>query len=232
MTRPIATSARPMRPDASPGGLVPVEKSAIQVADARDDLCPDACRFISRLQGMPPTSQGIGEARRSRNCRPIGLGLGRPGEVYVLIAGIKADVAVHFQISIPARRIGIDRRWIGEVGLILLEVVAGESARKDIHSLGNALAFEPVGSMLPHRISKDWRRQGDASFIGTVGLFDLRDSFRFAIDAAQELIRPRLASRLKGGQSSQYDGVSPEDDVDIRMCLQDRCSSSRIRLLC
>src|SRR3984957_13150398 len=105
---------------------------------------------------MRPTSKGIrGAAGRHKIAGLLGLGLGRPREVYVLVARIETDVAIHFQVGISARRIGIDRRRVGEIRLILLEVVAGKSAGKATPPLGNALAFEPVGSMLPHRVSED-----------------------------------------------------------------------------
>src|SRR5689334_11795738 len=52
------------------------------------------------------------------------LQFGRPGEIHILVARVKADVAIHPEISMAARRIGIHFAWIGHVGLVGCEIFA------------------------------------------------------------------------------------------------------------
>src|ERR1700733_7802495 len=59
-TRPIATSARPMRPDASPGGLVPSLKCAIQVAEPEAISARTLADFIRDLNEYEQGNQGRG----------------------------------------------------------------------------------------------------------------------------------------------------------------------------
>src|SRR6476660_8717302 len=89
-TRPIATSARPMRPEASPGGVVPSRRFATQVAMPGPLSLGLLAEFIWRPQGRAADEPRASRARPSLNgVGLLGLGLGRPGEVHVLVASIE-----------------------------------------------------------------------------------------------------------------------------------------------
>ena len=53
----------------------------------------------------------------------------RPGKIEVLIAAVVADVAIHPKIRVSSGRIGIDRAWIGNILLIVAEVLRSDDVR-------------------------------------------------------------------------------------------------------
>ena len=67
-----------------------------------------------------------------------------------------------------------------------------QRVRQNIHRLRDALAFEPVRGVLAHGIAENRRGQADAGLVGSA-LLDLGHRFGLAVDAAEELVRPRLA---------------------------------------
>ena len=80
-----------------------------------------------------------------------------PWEAKVLIAGVEADVSIHFQIHIALLRFAVHRAGIGDVSLIGVKILQGQHSGQDVHRLRNTLAFEPVGSVLSHGVTREAR---------------------------------------------------------------------------
>ena len=102
------------------------------------------------------------------------------------------------------------------------DIVFAEGDWQGVHRLRDALAVKPIGSVYPKHIAEDRRRQRHRHLKWTIRDFQLRHSLRFAVNSADELIGPRLASFAQGPQGAEHDCVCTQHHIDVRMGLQDQ----------
>src|SRR6476660_6478205 len=53
----------------------------------------------------------------------------RPRKIHVAVAGVIADVAVHFQVDGKASRVSVDGTWICQIAFVLCDGGDGEGTR-------------------------------------------------------------------------------------------------------
>lgn len=86
---------------------------------------PQACPCTD-----PSSSQMRGTDRSAsvEHCRInlVDLTFGRPGEVQVVRTGVIADAAIHAQVAVATRDVVPDLGRIGQVGLVLGNIVGGQ----------------------------------------------------------------------------------------------------------